>query len=103
MFDIAGTIAYMTPEQIQTHPRPASDQYSLGIVVYEWLCGERPFNGSFKEIAIKHAVVPPPSLCERMPTIPATAEGAVSFVFIPQDTYVFSVEHRYDTSVVVSP
>src|SRR5260221_7832867 len=25
--DIAGTIAYMAPEQIQAHPRPASDQY----------------------------------------------------------------------------
>ncbi len=77
MFDIAGTIAYMAPEQIQAHPRPASDQYSLGIVVYEWLCGERPFNGSFKEIAIKHAVVPPPSLRERKPTIPAAVEEAV--------------------------
>ena len=77
MIDIAGTIAYMAPEQIQANPRPASDQYSLGIVVYEWLCGERPFRGSFKEIAIKHAVVPPPSLRERMPTIPAHVEEAI--------------------------
>src|SRR6266516_6067135 len=40
---MAGTIAYMAPEQIQAHPRPASDQYALAVVVYEWLCGERPF------------------------------------------------------------
>ena len=77
MMDIAGTITYMAPEQIQAHPRPASDQYSLGIVVYEWLCGERPFRGSFKEIAIKHSRVPPPSLHERMPSIPATVEEIV--------------------------
>jgi eukaryotic-like serine/threonine-protein kinase len=34
----AGTIAYMAPEQIEGHPCAASDQYALGVVVYEWLC-----------------------------------------------------------------
>src|SRR6266566_19966 len=29
-----GTIAYMAPEQIEGHPRAASDQYTLGVVVY---------------------------------------------------------------------
>ena len=47
--DVVGTVAYMSPEQIQGKPRPASDQYSLGIVVYEWLTGDRPFHGSFIE------------------------------------------------------
>ena len=41
-----GTLSYMAPEQIEGHPRPASDQYALGVVVYEWLCGARPFEGS---------------------------------------------------------
>jgi serine/threonine protein kinase len=77
MQDMAGTIAYMAPEQIQTHPRPASDQYSLGIVVYEWLCGERPFHGSFTEVAIKHSVVPPPSLRERIPMLSPEVEQVV--------------------------
>jgi serine/threonine protein kinase len=35
-----GTLPYMAPEQIEGHPRPASDQYALGVVVYEWLAGE---------------------------------------------------------------
>ncbi len=47
--DVVGTVAYMSPEQIQGRPRPAGDQYSLGIVVYEWLTGDRPFHGSFIE------------------------------------------------------
>src|SRR6266487_6042559 len=74
---MAGTITYMAPEQIQAHPRPASDQYSLGIVVYEWLSGERPFQGSYVEIAIKHNVMPPPSLREQLPHLHPTVEQVV--------------------------
>src|SRR5438132_3993249 len=75
--DAAGSIAYMAPEQIQAHPGPASDQYALGIVVYEWLSGDRPFHGSFTEIAIKHALTPPPSLREKVSTIPPAVEQVV--------------------------
>jgi serine/threonine protein kinase len=75
--NIAGTIAYMAPEQIQAHPRPASDQYALGIVVYEWLSGERPFQGSYTEIAIKHTMMPPPSLLEQIPHLPVAIEQVV--------------------------
>ena len=49
--EVAGTIAYMAPEQIEGKPRQASDQYALGVVLYEWLTGRHPFSGSFMEIA----------------------------------------------------
>ncbi len=75
--DMAGTIAYMAPEQISAHPRTASDQYSLGIVVYEWLTGERPFQGSFTEIAVKHNLVPPPSFHEKVPGLTPAVEEVV--------------------------
>src|SRR5712692_6672667 len=39
----SGTAHYSAPEQISGKPRPASDQYALGVVVYEWLTGTRPF------------------------------------------------------------
>jgi serine/threonine protein kinase len=73
----SGTIAYMAPEQIEGHPRAASDQYALGVVVYEWLCGERPFEGSLTEVMVKHLSMPPPPLRERMPTIPVEIEQVV--------------------------
>jgi serine/threonine protein kinase len=75
--DTVGTISYMAPEQIQAHPRPASDQYALGVVVYEWLTGERPFTGSFTEIAAKHCMVPPPPLRQQLPDISPMLEQVI--------------------------
>jgi serine/threonine protein kinase len=75
--DISGTIAYMAPEQARGKPRPASDQYALGIVVYEWLCGARPFEGSYQEMAVQHVLTPPPSLHEKLPNISSALEGVV--------------------------
>ncbi|HLW02212.1 MAG TPA: protein kinase [Ktedonobacterales bacterium] len=75
--EMVGTVGYMSPEQIQGHPRPASDQYSLGIVVYEWLSGARPFSGSVTEVATKHLVVPPPSLRVKIPSLAPAVEDVV--------------------------
>jgi predicted ATPase/DNA-binding CsgD family transcriptional regulator len=73
----AGTIAYMAPEQIEGHPCTASDQYSLGVVVYEWLCGVRPFEGSMTEVMLQHLRTPPAPLRERAPTLSAKIEQVV--------------------------
>ncbi len=72
-----GTIYYMAPEQIQGKPRLASDQYALGVVIYEWLSGDRPFHGSFPEIAAQHLTVPSPPLREKAPTISPNVEKVV--------------------------
>src|SRR5215467_9483318 len=73
----SGTLAYMAPEQIEGHPRPASDQYALAVVVYEWLCGERPFEGSVSELIAQQVSMPPLPLRERMPAIPPEVEQVV--------------------------
>src|SRR6266581_2870865 len=73
----SGTLSYMAPEQIEGHPRPASDQYALGVVVYEWLCGERPFEGSVSELIAQQLSMPPLPLRERLPDIPAEVEQVV--------------------------
>ncbi len=75
---IAGTALYMAPEQFRGKPRPASDQYALGIMVYEWLCGKPPFeSGNFIQLGYQHTHTPPPPLRPRVPTLPLAAEQAV--------------------------
>ena len=76
--DKVGTPYYMAPEQIRGQACPASDQYSLGIVVYEWLCGAYPFDGSTDlEIAVKQINEPPPALRRHNPSIPDDVEWVV--------------------------
>jgi serine/threonine protein kinase len=73
-----GTLPYMAPEQLQGQPRFASDQYSLGIVIYEWLCGSLPFPGSnAEEIMLQHMNVSPPSMYERAPSVTPAVERIV--------------------------
>ena len=63
---LLGSPAYMSPEQAEADPRavgPQSDIYSLGVILYELLCGERPFSGSVGEVlaALLYVEPPPPS------------------------------------------
>jgi tetratricopeptide (TPR) repeat protein len=75
--DVKGTVSYMAPEQLQGHPSRASDQYSLGIVVYECLTGIVPFHGSSAEIMSQHLLMPPPSIVQRVPLVSPLIEQVV--------------------------
>ena len=77
MKGVAGTVAYMAPEQLRGKPVKASDQYALAAVVYEWLSGNSPFQGSFVEVATQHTLTPPRSLQQQVPTISPVIEKAV--------------------------
>lgn len=69
--DKQGTLPYMAPEHIRGKARSASDQYSLGIMVYELLCGELPFNGEVLQLMYQHFEEPPPPLHDKIAILPA--------------------------------
>jgi eukaryotic-like serine/threonine-protein kinase len=65
---ISGTSAYLAPERLVGAPaRPASDLYSLGVVLYECLSGRRPFSGTATEVALAHQLREPPPLPAAVP------------------------------------
>ena len=52
--DIRGTPEYMAPEQWEGQVVPASDQYALGVLVYQLLTGRLPFQGSIEQLREAH-------------------------------------------------
>ncbi|RAQ94222.1 hypothetical protein A4R35_01680 [Thermogemmatispora tikiterensis] len=72
-----GTVPYIAPEQVEGRVGPKSDQYALGVCVYEWLSGEPPFRGSWTEVLAQKVRREPPGLWERGIEVGAELEGVV--------------------------
>ena len=71
-----GSIHYIAPEQARGEsPDSRSDIYSLGVVMYEMLTGEKPYTGdSLGEIAVKHMNAEPTPPHELVPDVPQELE-----------------------------
>jgi tRNA A-37 threonylcarbamoyl transferase component Bud32 len=83
---VLGTVRYLSPEQAMGQPVcPASDLYSLGVVLYELLAGEVPFQAEGPiAIAMKHLSQEPTPLFELDPVVPASL-NAVSLKLLEKD------------------
>jgi eukaryotic-like serine/threonine-protein kinase len=76
---ILGTGDYLSPEQASGQPVDArSDQYSLGVLLFELLTGEPPYTGeSLFAVAARHVNDPIPSVRDRRPEVSARVEATI--------------------------
>jgi tRNA A-37 threonylcarbamoyl transferase component Bud32 len=76
---VAGSPAYMSPEQVQGYALDArSDLYSLGAVMYEMLCGQRPFRaGALGKLLRQVVQSEPEPLSEARPGLSPELEAIV--------------------------
>ena len=74
-----GTVQYVSPEQAQGKPvSPRSDLYSVGVVLYELLTGQVPFEGEAPvSIALKQVSEPPVPPSQLEPSVPPALEAVV--------------------------
>ena len=76
--EVAGTPAYMAPEQVSGTRRQIdrrADIWALGVILYQLLCGKMPFEGSRDELFDQIANGEPESLQSIAPTIPPDLEA----------------------------
>ncbi|MCE9641611.1 MAG: serine/threonine protein kinase [Betaproteobacteria bacterium] len=97
---VIGTPAYMSPEQFmgQTVDR-RSDIFSAGVVLYEFLTGERPFSGTATTIMHKVLSVnpPPPSRLNVQAPKPFDAVIAKAMAKRPEDR--FKTAHEFSEAI----
>ena len=102
-----GSVHYMSPEQTRGGlVTKQSDIYSLGIILYELITGNVPFNGdSAVSIALKHAQEPIPSIRKQDPNIPQPLENVVlkATAKDPRDRYNSAREMKDDLDTSLEP
>ena len=90
---VVGTFAYIAPEQAGILPRPVderADLYSLGVLLYELLAGQRPFRSDNLAVLLHEQLAKrPPSIRELCPETPQLLEEIVFKLMAkgPEDRY----------------
>ncbi len=99
---IGGSPGYIAPEVIEGAPPDIlSDIYSLGIILYQMLCGQHPFanaEGNVSAMLYKHLREKPPPPHQINPRIPAAVEAVVLRALSknPRERYLSADEMAYE-------
>ncbi len=92
---VMGTPAYMSPEQFMGQVvDQRTDIYSCGVMLYQLLTGDRPFDGSMTAIMHKAMTTTPPKPSELAVTSPASLDGVVARAMArrPEDRFGSAAE-----------
>ncbi|WP_338846773.1 protein kinase [Massilia sp. W12] len=93
---MVGTLQYMSPEQIQALPvSQRSDIFAAGLILYQFLCGVRAFQGSDYEIRqqIVNQMPAPPSSIQ--PGLPAALDGVIARALAKQPEQRFATAREF--------
>jgi hypothetical protein len=76
---LIGTPEYISPEQAQSLPVDhRTDIYGLGVITYEMLTGEKPYNASDSfGVLVKHVSEPVPEILKINPDLPEEVDGII--------------------------
>ena len=102
---VMGSVHYLPPEQASGNGSTLqSDIYSMGILMYELLCGHLPYRGdNAVEIALKHLKEPLPSIRKYLPNLPQSVENVIlkATAKNPKNRYADAREMHEDLKTVM--
>ncbi|HET9794052.1 MAG TPA: protein kinase [Thermoanaerobaculia bacterium] len=100
-----GTAAYLAPEQIRGEAvDPRTDIFSLGVLAYELLTGQKPFRGEhISTVLFKILNEKPDPVSRQVPEIPASVDRAVEKAIekSPPNRYESVAEFKRDLAAIV--
>ena len=93
---VIGTPAYMSPEQAKGEPIDGrSDIYGLGVIIYQMLSGQQPYNADTPMgVVVKHITDPVPEILNMIPSLPIEVDGIIKMCMAKDKTrrYANAVE-----------